>query len=165
MIDGPNGAAHFLANLKAELEAFQGFCDILKAEQESLTQGHIDNLIALAKLKSEKIVLLTQLSAERNRYLQSQSLPPNQKGMEALIDPDGSPVTSSEDIAKIWHKLIDFAQTAEQLNSSNGVMIETKLQHNQQALAILQSATNQASLYGPDGKTHAMGIGRPLGKV
>lgn len=84
MIDGPNSATRFLNNLKAEAEAFQGFCDILQTEQESLTQGHIDNLIALAKLKSEKVLLLTQLAAERNRHLQSQSLPPDQRGVELL---------------------------------------------------------------------------------
>lgn len=164
MNDGPNGATRFLDNLKAEVDAFQGFCDILQTEQESLTQGHIDNLIALAKLKSEKVLLLTQLATERNRYLQSQSLPPNQKGMEMLAHSDRS-TFASDDIVKIWHQLIEFAQTAEQLNLSNGIMIETKLQHNQQALAILQAAANQASLYGPDGKTQASGIGRPLGKV
>ena len=157
-------ASRFLDNLKAELDAFQRFCDILHAEQESLMQGHIDNLFAIAKLKSEKVLLLTQLSAERNQYLQSHAFPPNQQGMEMLSATTQAAV-AGESIAKTWHTLIQLAQTAQQLNASNGILIETKLQHNQQALAVLQSAANQASLYGPDGKTHTMGMGRPLGKV
>lgn len=161
MNEGSNGSARFIDNLKAELEAFKGFCDILRTEQESLLQGHIDNLLALAKLKSDKVQQLTQLASERNRYLELKSLPPDQRGIEVLSQ---SPFIG-EDIAKTWHQLIDFAKIAQQLNLSNGIMIETKLQHNQQALAVLQAAANQASLYGPDGKTQAAGLGRPLGKV
>ena len=164
MIDATNGSAHFLDNLKAELIAFQGFCDILQNEQESLTQGHIDNLIALAKLKSDKVLILTQLSTARNQFLQQLSLPPNQQGIERLIHSNKTTIAKDR-LASTWQQLIEFAKTAEKLNMSNGIMIDTKLQQNQQALAVLQSAANQSSLYGPDGKTNATGMGRPLGKV
>lgn len=152
-----------IANIKAEIEGFAAFCDILQTEQETLIHGEIDQLLSLAKLKSEKVVLLAQLAEARNRFLAGQNLLPDQNGMEILIkmgqfpDPNG-------DISKSWGKLIDLAKKAQHLNEVNGVMIETKLGNNQQALAVLQSATNQATLYGPDGKTHSAGTGRPLGK-
>ena len=152
-----------IANIKAEIEGFSAFCDILQTEQEALVSSEIDQLPSIAKLKSEKVVLLAQLAEERNRFLAEQSLLPDQNGMEILIkmgqfpDPNG-------DIPKSWGKLIDLAKKAQHLNAINGIMIETKLGNNQQALAVLQSAANQATLYGPDGKTHTAGTGRPLGK-
>jgi len=157
-------STHFTANLKAELEAFQKFYEILKREEECLARSDVEQLIALAQLKSENVLSLTRLSDKRNQFLISQNLTPDQHGIEMLVktnplsDPGG-------EIPKIWRNLLSLAQEAQQLNLANGIMIESKLRHNQQALGILQSAVNQATLYGPDGKTHASGTGRPLGKV
>ena len=67
-------------------------------------------------------------------------------------------------IAELWRQLLALAEKARELNQLNGNMIDTRLRNNQQALAILQAAANQSALYGPDGQTHGLGLGRPLGK-
>ena len=157
-------SAHFTANLKAELAAFQKFYEILKREEESLAQSDVEQLVSLARLKSENVLLLTQLSDKRNQFLISQNLTPDQHGIEMLVKTYPSSDPGGE-IPKIWRNMLGLAQKAQQLNAANGIMIESKLRHNQQALGILQSAVNQATLYGPDGKTHTSGTGRPLGKV
>ena len=65
-----------------------------------------------------------------------------------------------------WNQLLDLAREAEQANRRNGILIETHLRHNQQALAVLKTAANPGnSLYGPNGQISGITSGRPLGKV
>jgi flagellar biosynthesis/type III secretory pathway chaperone len=67
--------------------------------------------------------------------------------------------------AAAWRYLLQLAQTARQLNRTNGEMIAARLQHNRQAFAALQSAAGAVSLYGPQGQTLGYSGGRPLGRV
>jgi flagellar biosynthesis/type III secretory pathway chaperone len=61
-------------------------------------------------------------------------------------------------------RLLELAKAAQQLNQSNGAMIQQRLVNNQKALAVLQATANHASLYGPDGQTRTSNTGRPLGE-
>ena len=151
-------------NLKAELHAFQDFIQILQTEQDSLVQGNVDPLLELSRLKSEKVVLLSQLADSRTRFISAQGFPPQQGSMGQWMkqqqhDPEHSRIT------ELWTKLLALAENAQQLNKANGSMIDTRLRNNQQALAILQTAAKQSALYGADGHTQALGLGRPIGKV
>lgn len=150
----------FAKNLDAELKAFLDFIQILQTEQEALIQGNVDALVELAQLKSEKVILLSQYAMSRNRFLDTQGCAPERGGMGKWLRQRSNP-----QIAEIWQNLLERAEAAQQLNQTNGIMIETKLRNNQQALAVLRAATNKSALYGPDGQTHAPGMGRPLGKV
>jgi flagellar biosynthesis/type III secretory pathway chaperone len=58
-----------------------------------------------------------------------------------------------------------MAEKARALNQTNGKLIATRLASNQQALATLMAAANQAALYGPDGQARPLGGGRSLGSV
>ncbi|HUW50894.1 MAG TPA: flagellar protein FlgN [Sulfuricella sp.] len=150
----------FAKSLDAELRAFLDFIQVLQTEQEALIQGNVDFLVELAQVKSEKVILLSQYAMSRSRFLGTQGCAPEQGGMGKWLRQHDNP-----QITEIWRQLLEHAETAQQLNQINGVMIETKLRNNQQALAVLQSAANKSALYGPDGQTHAPGMGRPLGKV
>ena len=153
----------FVANLKAERQLFQEFTELLQAEQETLLRGDIDRLASLAHLKSDKILILSQLEDSRNKFLSGLSYSPNQSGMEAWLQAQGG---NPLDARSIWHELLELAKLAQHLNQSNGAIIEQKLRHNQQALAVLQAASKQSSLYGPNGQTlTSMQSGRPLGKI
>lgn len=154
----------FALSLTAESEAFRDFVQVLQTEQEALVQGDIDSLIELARLKSEKVVLLSLLAEKRNRFLAAQGIDLERGGMGKWLLQHHTGQTAQ--LSETWKQLLSQAETAQQLNQVNGAMIETRLRHNQQALAVLQAAANQSvSLYGPDGQTHASGMGRPLGKV
>jgi flagella synthesis protein FlgN len=157
------GNAALCTALKAECQAFEEFCDILRTEQKTLTAGETDKLMELAQHKSDKIVLLSHLAEKRNRFLGAQPLSPDQSGMEHWLERHAA--EREGEIGTAWRRLLDLARSAQRLNQENGAMIEAKMRHNQQALAVLQSAAAQASLYGPDGMTHPPGKGRPLGKV
>ena len=152
-----------IKNLEAELRAFQDFIQALQTEQDALVQGNVDPLLELARSKSEKVVLLSQLAESRTRFLSAQGYSQEQGGMAKWLQQqrDGG----NPQIAVLWQQLLALAENAQQLNQINGSMIDTRLRNNQQALAILQVAANQSALYGPDGQTLALGLGRPIGKV
>ena len=150
-------------NLEAELRAFQDFIQVLQTEQDALVQGNVDPLLELARIKSEKVVLLSQLAESRTRFLSEQGCSQEHGGMAKWLQQQrggGNP-----QIAELWQQLLALAENAQQLNQINGSMIETQLRNNQQALAILQTAAKQSTLYGPDGQTQSLGLGRPIGKV
>lgn len=153
--------ADFAATLRAEIEALHQFITILQSEQDALTEGSIDKLNEISRLKSEQVVRLSQLSADHfSNQNEAADTPDEIVRILREADPDGK-----LSLAQSWEKLSALAKQAKQLNRQNGVMIETQLQYNQQALAILQEAAMQNSLYGPDGHSRGLGTGRQLGKI
>jgi flagella synthesis protein FlgN len=64
-----------------------------------------------------------------------------------------------------WNRLRALAAEARSLNDTNGRLIGIHLENNQQALAVLLSAANQAATYGPDGQQKPGGGGRSLGSA
>lgn len=149
-------------NLEAELRVFQDFIQVLQTEQDALVQGNVDPLLELARIKSEKVVLLSQLAENRARFLGAQGYSQEHGSMTKWLQQRAG---VNPQIAELWQQLLTLAENAQQLNQINGSMIDTRLRNNQQALAILQVAANQSALYGPDGQTQALGLGRPIGKV
>ena len=159
----PPTPANLAANLEAETEALRQFLQILQSEQDALTQGNIDKLAEFARLKSEQGVRLSQLNTNHNHLLTQHGLGNTPQDTRQLIqreDPDGKHC-----LADRWEKLLELAKQAQDMNRFNGAMIEMQLKRNQQALAILQEAAKQTSLYGPDGHSQALGTGRRLGKI
>jgi len=153
--------ADFSASLRAEIEALHQFVIILQSEQNALTEGNIDKLLEISRVKSEQVVRLSQLSAGHFS---------NQNDVDVI--PDDIALTLQEadsdgqyGLTKNWEKLQELVKQAKHLNNLNGAMIEVQLKHNQQALAILQEAAMQNSLYGPDGHSRGLGTGRQLGKI
>jgi len=152
----------FVAGLEAERAAFQEFVELLKSEENALLQGDIDRLAALAQLKSDRLVELSQLAHQRNSHLLSQSLTADPSGMALWLQANATVAPTAREA---WKRLLELAKTAQQLNQSNGAMIQQRLVNNQKALAVLQATANHASLYGPDGQARTSSTGRPLGKV
>ena len=161
------GLEAFISVLKRELLAFQQFHSLLQAEQDALISGHSDNLISLAQQKNEKVIELTQLAEQRNRFLTDRAGSTNQIGMEAWLD--SFDPADKLGAGKLWRELIELARNAKTLNQHNGQLIHTRLASNQQALSILMSAnTTTSNLYGKDGQAYATppaGSRRPLGKA
>lgn len=150
-------------SLEAELRAYQDFVQVLQTEQDALVQGNVDPLLELARIKSEKVVLLSQLAESRARFLSTQGYPQGQGDMAKWLQKQRD--NGNPKIAELWQKLLTLVENAKQLNQINGGMIDTRLRNNQQALAILQAAANQSALYGPDGQPQSPGLGKPIGKV
>jgi flagella synthesis protein FlgN len=155
-------ATGFAVSLRAELEAFREFHLILQQEQAALIAGDIDRLLQLAPGKTALMEKLSTFSAERGRRLAAAGHENNPAGLAAWFNAIGV----DDETRELWKQLLDLAREAEQANRRNGILIETHLRHNQQALSVLRTAANPGnSLYGANGQISGTSSGRPLGKV
>lgn len=160
----PLNSATFAGQLKSELETFRQFVVLLQTEQQALSDGNVDPLTELARLKAEQMAALSRLGNQRSEFLRSLSLSPDRTSMEAWLAT--LPAAEQPDLRQTWDELLALGTQARDLNEANGAIISAKLRHTQQALAVLQQETgNLTGLYGRDGQTHVPGMGRPLGKV
>jgi len=135
-----------LAGLRAELKALQEFKATLQAEQKALVGGDIATLTALSQSKLEQIDRLNHLATERLDRIASLDFAANRQGMNKWAEHMGTAALGT------WRSVLEITSEAHQANQINGTLIQTRLQHNQQALAALLAASNRASLYGPDGQ-------------
>lgn len=155
-IPGPASIAGLLAE---ELQALQTFVALLRREQALLTEGTVDTLPALAAEKSDLATTLGRILQAREQALKAAGLAGSRAGMEAWLDSSGASQRPA------WQELLSLTAAARELNETNGRLINLRLQDNQQALAVLMAAANQAVTYGPDGQQRASGGGRSLGSA
>ncbi len=156
-----DAAASFAAGIRAEYEIFQEFHRTLQHEHAALLQGETERLLQLAQHKSELIEKLSRFSAERSRMLQGAGHENTPTGIAALLEALGVDAATR----KLWNDLLAVVREAEQINRSNGILIETHLSHNQKALAVLRAAANPGNLYGANGQISGVSGGRPLDKA
>ncbi len=147
-----------LAALAAEHGALIGFVALLEREQQMLVNGLNDELQKLSGQKSTDAIQLNRLAQARLSILQKNIPQPNFASINTWLE------THSQECLIIWQKTLLLAKRAQQLNHANGELIQMKLRHNQQSLAVLSSAVNKANIYGPDGQPNFLpGSGRLLG--
>ena len=152
--------------LEEELLLLKSFIDILQREQQALTGGDIQLMLSLGDEKSRLATQLGLSSERRSSQLATAGFSSDRSGMESWLNQattqSSSPLPS---VRTWWSELLTLAAQARDLNETNGRLIDMHLQHNQQALNTLLSATNQAMLYGPDGQAHARQGGRLFGSA
>ena len=149
-----------LAALTNELGAVSAFVELLQQEQSLLTENQTDKLLVLAEQKSFQAINLNQVAEVRRRLLRNHLPDPTHDAIQAWL------TTHSAAGLALWQKIYVLAEQAQQINHINGELIQMKLRHNKQSLAILGQAVRKADLYGPDGQhSFAPGNGRSLGNV
>lgn len=153
--------AEFAASLRLERDAVKTFVEILQKEQNALIQGEGEDLDFLASNKAQMVKQLADLGELRNRYLESRGLARDSKGMDAWLAEDPANAKS----AAVWSDLLRLARIAQQLNQTNGAIIEMRLQNYQRAFAALQGAAGITALYGPKGQTFGIGGGRAPARI
>jgi flagella synthesis protein FlgN len=151
--------AEFAASLRLERDAVKTFIGILQKEQNALIQGGGEDLDFLASNKAQMVKQLADFGELRNRYLESRGLARDSKGMDAWLAASAARSGAS---STVWSDLLRLARIAQQLNQTNGVIIETRLQNYQRAFAALQGAAGITALYGPKGQIFGMGSARAL---
>ncbi len=149
-----------LSALQSELAALRRFIEILQQEQAALVNADVDQLIAISTEKLKQAEQLNRLAQARVNALEHLGIQNDRVHVEAWL------ASQSRDTAAVWHALIESASAAQQLNQTNGKLIESQLQNNQQALNTLVSAANQSAVYGADGqpRTTYPASQRSLGK-
>ena len=162
MASVPLAAQPIAGILADELVALRDFVALLKTEQSILVEGDADGLATLIEKKSALAARLTDCSQGRETALAASKLPSGRAGMDAWL----AAIPDDATARKNWQELLPLAVEARNLNELNGKLIGTRLQHNQQVLAALMSATERAMTYGPDGQSLASaGSGRMLGSA
>jgi flagella synthesis protein FlgN len=153
-----SSARQLNVSLAAEHTALLNFVALLEREQEMLVANLADQLLELSERKLNDAVGLNAI-VQTNRTLLENNIP--QLGIDSI---HAWLRTHSPEGLAIWQKTILLAQRSQQLNRTNGELIQMKLRHNQQSLSVLSNAVNKASLYGPDGQPNfSPGSGRSLG--
>lgn len=156
---GHSSISPLLTALTAEHAALLGFVTLLEREQKMLVDGLTDPLQEFSAQKSNDALNLNNLAQTRLAILQK-----NIPQLNAASINDWLAAHSHESLI-IWQKILTLAKRSQQLNRVNGDLIQMKLRHNQQSLAVLNSAVNKANLYGPDGQPNfSPGSGRSLGR-
>lgn len=156
------GAAAFVTGLQDEHAALIEFTDLLQAEQDALMQGDADRLAELATDKNAKIELLAHLGELRSRHLSAHNLNQNAEGMFAWMQRNPGFATA---VRKLWNELLAQAEAARQINQSNGLLIQSRLQQNRMKLAVLQTAASANGVYRPDGLLRPLQNTRSLSQV
>jgi len=150
--------SQLLAALTAEYTALLNFVALLEREQGMLVENRTDRLLELSEQKSTDALSLNELAETRRSLLQKKIPAFSIATIHAWLaahNPQG---------LAVWHEVLALAERAQQLNRTNGELIQMKLRHNQQSLAVLSNAVNKANLYGPDGQpSFSPGSGRSLG--
>jgi flagella synthesis protein FlgN len=152
----------FAALLQAEHDALVAFVSLLQAEQEILVHGDPDRLAAIAPEKSAQIDLLTRLGQKRDRYLTEQNLAMSAAGVETWLSRHPAIAVATR---RTWRESLRRAETARQLNLSNGLLIESKMQQNRQKISVLQTAVGSDNVYRPDGHLGPFRSGRAISQV
>lgn len=149
--------------LGVELSTLREFHALLRREQDLLVKNDADRVRLLADEKSTLAQRLGSLLGQRENVLVAAGFGRGRSGMDAWLTAHGEAASMRR-----WQELLDLATDARALNETNGRLIGTLLQHNQQALAALMTAANQAMTYGPQGVEaggSSIGTGRLLGSA
>lgn len=147
--------------LAEELGELQQFCKVLDTERGALEKGQADKLPALVQETSRLATRLGQLLSEREQALTQAGFESGRSGMETWLAQRRHDAKAQN----TWKQLLDLAEEARRLQALNGKLIAVQLQHTQQALAALMSASGRPITYGPDGQQKVGGGGRALGSA
>ena len=156
----PASMADFTHHLQTERDSLKAFVSLLETEQQALLGGHAEQLLTLADSKTQAVHELSKLANTRRSDLLARGATTEAGGVVAWLQ------SHAADSLPVWNNIQQLAEQAQNLNRTNGVLIQAKLRHNQQALAALQNAAHNVNgLYGPDGQPHLPTSGRILGSV
>ena len=160
--DPAASAAAFVAGLQEERAALATFIGSLQAEQESLVQGDAERLADFAADNATHIDLLTLLGERRSRHLAAQNLTGSAEGMMTWMKRNPGFAAA---VNKIWRELLAQAETAQQINQNNGILVESRLQQNRLQLAVLQTAAASDGVYRADGQLRPLRSARSISQV
>ena len=149
-------ATNIHAQLNDELTSLRAFVVLLESEQQALLGNDTERLLNIAESKAQAASQLAAMAeARRKAFLAGSS-----DTMEAWL-PKHAPAS-----LPLWQSIRQMAAQAQQINTTNGELIQSGLRRNQQALSALNSASqNAAGLYGPDGQPSLGSSGRIIGSV
>lgn len=137
--------------LTEEIALYTRLTELLRNEQQALTQGVADEIVQITAAKGECVNGIQSCENQRQQLLQ-------QTGLDGLLQRQ----TTDTPLGQSWQQLTTLASQARELNQLNGRIINMRLQRTQEALAVLRNNDSTTPVYGPDGQAQGSGKGRPL---
>ncbi|MFZ4478421.1 MAG: flagella synthesis protein FlgN [Rhodoferax sp.] len=137
--------------LVREIGAIDAFVDLLDGEAKAMSDGEFAQLPELAARKADLAEKITALEQQRESEQVALGHPAGRSGADAASAAGGKPLQQA------WHKLLERAALAQNLNQRNGVMIHAHLDFTRQTISFLQASGQP--LYGPDGSHQAGAAG------
>ncbi|PXW22380.1 flagella synthesis protein FlgN [Paraburkholderia caballeronis] len=143
-----------LATLIDEHATVEAFASLLAYEEKALASNDaLASLPSIVEQKTELTQRLAQLEKVRDAQLTGLGLPRGRKGIEMACAGDAR-------LSGQWALLKGSTDRARRANLLVGMMVNTRMEHNRRALAILRSESRgggNSMLYGPDGRLPAFG--------
>jgi flagella synthesis protein FlgN len=147
----------FVAGIHEEHQAALSLLAVLRQEQLKLVDADIDGLLDLTAEKTKAVARMSELANHRHRALAAAGFAASEAGMLAWLDG-----VAPADGRQHWQDLLSVLASAQELNRTNGLLINKQLTRNQQALNVLQGGAQAGNFYGPNGQATMTSIGRRL---
>ena len=144
------------ACLREEHDTLRQCVELLRQEQQLLTDGDIDALAGLARQKTSALESTARNASARERCLKDRGLAVDNEGMSALLE--GQSI-----LRGMWRDILDRAKEARDLNRVNGFLMNARIDRNRHALAVMHQAANSPATYGNDGHLQHAVPARALG--
>lgn len=158
----PIDIAALKGNIERETGALHAFTELLRAEQSALINGESERVAEFAEAKAARVFELTRFGEERGRWLKSLGLNNDRAGMERLLREHARNDSAT---VSAWQQLLKLSESAQQTNTTNGMLINARLQHTQRALNVIFSSARLPGAYGADGNTVSLRTGQQLAVV
>ncbi|AEC19300.1 putative chaperon of flagellar synthesis [Pusillimonas sp. T7-7] len=130
------------------------FIELLEAEAQVLTDGGHEEELAVSTAKKDAYARqLAQAAETRQTLLATLGHGADRTGLDAAANEYPALRAASD-------RLLEQTRKASELNASNGAIIDTFLEHNQQALDMLRTLAGAQSLYDAKGRTRPGGKGQ-----
>lgn len=132
--------------LQTHITVLHDFLDLTEQEHEVLLQTfEPDTLAQLTQRKNQLLLEFLRLDHLRQQHLDALGVDHNIQGLSALAQ-------AQPELAELVHQLIELSTAARQQNENNGVLIQTYLNSNQQALDTLSALAGKNNFYTAHGK-------------
>ena len=146
--------AYLKGLLTEEIDFFSQFCQILATERQALASNDYSGLDDSINRKQTVVFRLQTLANTRQTLL-----PTDIQAASALLS------NVAPDLLPLWQKLLKVAGEAHEANKINGMVIENRLQNNQQAIHLLQTCSQLTAAYSSDGQAIPANYRRTFGRA
>ncbi|MFC4159232.1 flagella synthesis protein FlgN [Chitinimonas lacunae] len=149
----------------AELIELDRFIAVLEREQAALIANDLADLIEIAKQKAERAQTLEMLARERKRLFDLNGVAIDDNVPHEMLAVTRLPAADFPALAAQWRDLLQKARHASALNQTNGQLINTRQQQNQQMIALFQNERAGNLSYDAYGQPRLSSSGHSLGKA
>lgn len=130
---------------------------LIAQEQALLLAANIDELTALTEEKAKIVARMAALANGRHQLLAAAGFAPSEAGMQAWLDSNAESGANN-----LWMEMRAQVVATQELNRTNGLLINRHMTRNQNALNVLQGASQVSGFYGPNGQATLKAAARSL---